>query len=61
MSQDKIQLNKRTEGDINFSPARKAWQDTEIDEKTKELLDKDARYFFTSINVYALFRCFKTL
>ena len=45
MSQDKIQLNKRTEGDINFSPARKAWQDTEIDEKTKELLDKDARYF----------------
>ncbi len=42
---DKINLNKRTEGDINFSPARAEWLKTEVDEKTKLLLEKDARYF----------------
>lgn len=36
--------NKRTEGDINSTSARKKW-DAKIDEKTKQLLDKDARYF----------------
>lgn len=37
--------NKKTEGDVNFTEARKAWQQSEIDTKTQELLDKDARYF----------------
>lgn len=47
MNQDdprKLQ-EKRMEGDVNFSPARKAWTETEIDTKTKELLDKDAQFF----------------
>ncbi|GLB51309.1 aspartate aminotransferase family protein [Neptunitalea chrysea] len=43
MSADNI--HKRTEGDVNFTEARKAWQQTEIDTNTQELLDKDARYF----------------
>lgn len=36
--------NKRTEGDINSTPERKKW-DAKIDEETKKLLEKDARYF----------------
>ena len=36
--------NKRTEGDINSTPARKNW-DAKIDRETKKLLEKDARYF----------------
>ena len=36
--------NNRTEGDINSTPERKKW-DAKIDEKTKKLLEKDARYF----------------
>ncbi|CAZ95622.1 (R)-1-hydroxy-2-aminoethylphosphonate ammonia-lyase [Zobellia galactanivorans] len=42
----KIKPNKRTEGDINYTPARQAWLDHAIDESTKVLLEKDARYFF---------------
>lgn len=41
----KIGVNKRTEGDINFTPAREKWLNEEIDETTKKLLEKDARYF----------------
>jgi 4-aminobutyrate aminotransferase len=37
--------NKKTEGDINISLIRDAWIANEIDDKTKILLDKDARYF----------------
>ena len=37
--------NKKTEGDINFTPARAAWMDSQINEETKELLERDARYF----------------
>ncbi len=37
--------NKRTEGDINDTPAREKWLNNEVDEATKKLLDKDARYF----------------
>jgi len=40
-----IAMNKRTEGDINSTPARDEWLKNEIDEATKILLDKDARYF----------------
>lgn len=43
MNRDKI--NKRTEGDVNFTPAREAWQKTEVNKKTAVLLEKDARYF----------------
>ncbi len=49
MKQDKEAFNlqnKRTEGDINGTPARQRWQAGITDEKTKELLAKDARYFF---------------
>lgn len=42
---DKISIYKRTEGDINSTPAREDWLKNEVDEATKKLLDKDARYF----------------
>lgn len=48
MQQDKpqqIAVNKRTEGDINFTPARQEWLSNEVDEATKILLEKDAKYF----------------
>ncbi|WP_053991534.1 aspartate aminotransferase family protein [Mangrovimonas sp. TPBH4] len=45
MNQDSTSLNKRTEGDINMTPARESWLKTEVDERTAELLEKDARYF----------------
>ncbi|WP_053975873.1 (R)-1-hydroxy-2-aminoethylphosphonate ammonia-lyase [Mangrovimonas xylaniphaga] len=45
MNQDSTSLNKRTEGDINMTPARESWLKTEVDESTAELLEKDARYF----------------
>jgi len=38
-------INKRTEGDINSTLARTAWLESEVNEETKILLDKDARYF----------------
>ena len=49
MHQDKsikIVLNKRTEGDINSGSERENWIENEVDEATKVLLAKDARYFF---------------
>lgn len=48
MKQDSLSLNaqnKKTEGDINFTPARAAWMDSQINEKTKEILERDARFF----------------
>ena len=39
-------INKVTEGDINLTDARTDWLATTVDETTKALLDKDARYFF---------------
>lgn len=42
---DKITINKRTEGDINSTPARDEWLAKEVDKTTKKLLEKDARYF----------------
>lgn len=42
----KIHTNKKTEGDINITPARKEWLANDADAKTRALLDKDARYFF---------------
>jgi len=35
----------RSEGDINLSPARKAWQEAHLDDATRELLAEDERYF----------------
>ena len=48
MKQDNLGVgaqNKKTEGDINFTPARAAWMDSQISEETKEILERDARYF----------------
>ncbi len=42
---NQINTNKKTEGDINLSSERHAWIESEIDEETKLLLEKDARYF----------------
>lgn len=38
--------NKRTEGDVNGTTARQQWHDGIVHPRTKELLEKDARYFF---------------
>ena len=35
----------KSEGDINISARRQAWQKTHIDAESRALLDKDARYF----------------
>ncbi len=35
----------KTEGDLNLSPARKAWAQGHISPETQALLDEDARYF----------------
>jgi 4-aminobutyrate aminotransferase len=36
---------EKSEGDVNFTAARSAWQDAELDARTRELLAADARYF----------------
>ena len=41
----KIALNKRTEGDINFTPEREKWLNENVDAETKKLLEKDAKFF----------------
>lgn len=38
-------INKRTEGDVNATPARQLWQKKQTDAKTKIWLEKDAKYF----------------
>jgi 4-aminobutyrate aminotransferase len=35
----------KSEGDVNLSPNRTAWQEAALDDETRELLDDDARYF----------------
>ena len=35
----------KSEGDVNLSPRRKAWQETQINAESRALLDEDARYF----------------
>ncbi len=35
----------RSEGDLNLSPHRRAWQAEALDRRTQELLDEDATYF----------------
>ncbi len=35
----------KSEGDVNLSPRRAAWQKQALDEETRTLLDDDARYF----------------
>ncbi|MGD8211989.1 MAG: hypothetical protein PVF32_19155, partial [Desulfobacterales bacterium] len=35
----------KSEGDINISDRRQAWQKTHIDAESRAMLDEDARYF----------------
>ncbi len=35
----------RTEGDVNFTDQRQAWQETHLDTSTKDQLAQDARWF----------------
>jgi hypothetical protein len=35
----------KSEGDVNLSPNRSAWQEAALDAETHQLLDDDARYF----------------
>tara|TARA_R110000868_G_scaffold379387_1_gene645188 strand:- start:757 stop:2112 length:1356 start_codon:yes stop_codon:yes gene_type:complete len=45
MNQEHINLNKKTEGDINLTSAREEWLKSEVSDSTKRLLEKDAKYF----------------
>ncbi len=47
MNQDNSEMdpNKKVEGDINLTLARKSWTENELDDRTKILLEKDAEYF----------------
>jgi len=38
-------VQDKSEGDINISPRRSEWQEKNLDDKTKALLEEDARYF----------------
>ncbi len=38
-------MSAPSEGDVNLSPQRAAWQDTALDSETKALLEEDARHF----------------
>src|SRR5687767_6919004 len=38
-------LPTQSEGDINRSPQRAAWQAAALDDTTRKLLEEDARYF----------------
>ena len=40
-----LNTNKKTEGDINLTAQRALWNNSETDEQTNILLEKDARYF----------------
>ena len=35
----------KSEGDVNLSPRREAWQESQLDKESRALLDEDARYF----------------
>ncbi|SDQ19286.1 (R)-1-hydroxy-2-aminoethylphosphonate ammonia-lyase [Flagellimonas zhangzhouensis] len=45
IKRDKHNSESVVEGDINLTPARKEWLQNEVSEETKELLEKDAKYF----------------
>ncbi|NJB71344.1 4-aminobutyrate aminotransferase [Saonia flava] len=47
MNQDSFEVDscKKVEGDVNLTMARKSWMENELDEQTKTLLEKDAKYF----------------
>ncbi|GLU42991.1 aspartate aminotransferase family protein [Allomuricauda sp. NBRC 101325] len=45
IKRDKHNSESVVEGDINLTPARKEWLQNEVNEETKELLEKDAKYF----------------
>ncbi|MBC8496638.1 MAG: aspartate aminotransferase family protein [Chloroflexi bacterium] len=38
-------FRSQSEGDVNLSPRRAEWQDTNLDAETRALLEEDARYF----------------
>ena len=36
---------EKSEGDVNLSPQRHQWQDRNVNDQTRNVLDEDARYF----------------
>jgi len=42
---DSNQASLRSEGDVNCSPRRRAWEDSHQDAESRRLLEEDARYF----------------
>ncbi|WP_422373779.1 (R)-1-hydroxy-2-aminoethylphosphonate ammonia-lyase [Flagellimonas sp.] len=45
INRDRHNAASVVEGDINLTPARRQWLQNEVGEETKELLEKDAKYF----------------
>ncbi|MBO0342338.1 MAG: aspartate aminotransferase family protein [Bacteroidota bacterium] len=45
IKRDRHNMESVVEGDINRTPARSQWLQNEISEETRELLEKDAKYF----------------
>ncbi len=45
IKRDKHNSESVVEGDVNLAPARKEWLQNEVSTETKELLEKDAKYF----------------
>ena len=45
INRDRHNAASVVEGDINLTPARRQWLQNEVSEETKELLEKDAKYF----------------
>lgn len=46
MKTNKGSVVSKTEGDVNLTEERQIWQETFLSEKSKVLLEEDARYFF---------------
>ncbi|HKL91606.1 MAG TPA: hypothetical protein VJ880_10525, partial [Allomuricauda sp.] len=45
IQRDKHNLESVVEGDINLTSARNEWLQNEVSEETRQLLEKDAKYF----------------
>lgn len=45
MSESMNRKIAQSEGDVNTTPARQKWQEENLSQETRQLLDEDATYF----------------
>ena len=45
MNRNEFDKIEKSEGDVNLSPQRHQWQDRNVNDQTRNVLDEDARYF----------------